>query len=204
MLEYRNRGFESANVVVVPALVGRWRRARADVRDQRRAADDHRSHPDRRQHADRSARDQARAAAAGGQAARPRGLAESQRRLGALGLFRRFRIEELSHGGPRRRTCSSPSRKPRRRPSGMAAAWRSRGGCSLAPAARPRNGSTSRRAVSSTWDAATSGGRIDPSTCIRGSALHPEPRRPGPTGLAGFGLARTRWSAPTANRGRSV
>ena len=74
-------------------------RARVDVQDHRRPADDHRPYPDHREHADRRACDQARTADRR-RASRSvsKISAESQRRLGALGLFRRFRIEELAHG----------------------------------------------------------------------------------------------------------
>ena len=74
--------------------------ARIDVQDQRRAADDHRPHPDRRKHAHRSAGDQARAAAAGGQAPRPGGCrrkpAAARARSGCSAVSA---SRSLPHGG---------------------------------------------------------------------------------------------------------
>jgi outer membrane protein assembly factor BamA len=45
-----------------------------------------------------------------GRSVRPQALSESQRRLSALGLFRRVRFAELRHGETPSATCSSRSR----------------------------------------------------------------------------------------------
>lgn len=99
LLEYRNRGFAAAAVVVLPtpALDG----ARADLKfvitEGRQTIVDHVLIIGNVRTDGRVIQRELLV-----QEGRPLGqedLIESQRRLGALGLFRRIRIEELSHGG---------------------------------------------------------------------------------------------------------
>jgi outer membrane protein insertion porin family len=97
-LEYRNRGFESVNVVVVPKLADEGRRAELTfkINEGQQTMIDHvliigNTRTDQRVIKRELLLKEGK----------PLGLediAESQRRLGALGLFRRFRIEEIAHG----------------------------------------------------------------------------------------------------------
>ena len=99
VLEYRNRGFAAANVVVVPTLTPDGTRAHLTfhVTEGPQTIVDHvliigNTRTDQRVIQRELLLQQGK----------PLGLedlVESQRRLGALGLFRRIRIEELSHGG---------------------------------------------------------------------------------------------------------
>ena len=99
VLEYRNRGFAAANVVVVPAPTPDGTRADLTfhITEGPQTIVDHvliigNTRTDQRVIQRELLLQQGK----------PLGLedlVESQRRLGALGLFRRIRIEELSHGG---------------------------------------------------------------------------------------------------------
>jgi outer membrane protein insertion porin family len=98
VLEYRNRGFESVNVVVVPALSNDGRRADLafKINEGQQTIIDHILIIGNTRTDQRVIKRELLL-----QEGKPLGLediAESQRRLGALGLFRRFRIEELAHG----------------------------------------------------------------------------------------------------------
>jgi outer membrane protein assembly complex protein YaeT len=98
LLEYRNRGFESVNVVVVPTLTADGRRAELTFRinEGQQTIVDHILVVGNTRTDERVIRRELLL-----REGKPLGLediAESQRRLGALGLFRRFRIEELGHG----------------------------------------------------------------------------------------------------------
>ena len=98
VLEYRNRGFDSANVVVVPTLSADGRRAELTFRinEGQQTIIDHILIIGNTRTDQRVIRRELLL-----EVGKPLGLedvAESQRRLGALGLFRRFRIEELAHG----------------------------------------------------------------------------------------------------------
>jgi len=97
-LEYLNRGFASANVVVTPALSADG--ARADlhfhVTEGQQTIVDHILIVGNTRTDERVIKRELLL-----QEGKPLGLEdliESQRRLGALGLFRRIRVEELSHG----------------------------------------------------------------------------------------------------------
>ncbi|MEN3339809.1 MAG: outer membrane protein insertion porin family [Acidobacteriota bacterium] len=97
-LEYRNRGFESVNAVVVPKLSADGRRAELTFRitEGPQTIIDHILIIGNTRTDQRVIKRELLL-----QEGKPLGLediAESQRRLGALGLFRRFRIEELAHG----------------------------------------------------------------------------------------------------------
>jgi outer membrane protein insertion porin family len=97
-LEYRNRGFESVNVVVVPTLSADGGRAELTFRitEGQQTIIDHILIIGNTRTDQRVIKRELLL-----QEGKPLGLediAESQRRLGALGLFRRFRIEELAHG----------------------------------------------------------------------------------------------------------
>lgn len=99
LLEYRNRGFESANIVVTPALSEDGRQAALTFRlnEGQQTIIDHILIIGNTRTDERVIKRELLL-----QEGKPLGLediAESQRRLGALGLFRRFRIEELAHGG---------------------------------------------------------------------------------------------------------
>lgn len=99
VLEYRNRGFESVNVVVVPTLSADGHRARLTfkINEGQQTIIDHILIIGNTRTDQRVIKRELLL-----QEGKPLGLediAESQRRLGALGLFRRFRIEELAHGG---------------------------------------------------------------------------------------------------------
>ncbi len=99
VLEYRNRGFESINVVVLPSLSPDGRRAALTFRinEGPQTIIDHILIAGNTRTDARVIRRELLL-----QEGQPLGLediAESQRRLGALGLFRRFRIEEIAHGG---------------------------------------------------------------------------------------------------------
>jgi outer membrane protein insertion porin family len=99
LLEYRNRGFSAATVVVLPTPTPDG--ARADLAF--RIAEGPQTIVDQvliigNVHTDQRVIQRELLLQEG----KPLGqedLIESQRRLGALGLFRRIRIEELSHGG---------------------------------------------------------------------------------------------------------
>jgi outer membrane protein insertion porin family len=98
-LEYRNRGFESVNVVVVPKLSADGTRAELTfkINEGRQTIIDHILIIGNTRTDQRVIKRELLL-----QEGKPLGLediAETQRRLGALGLFRRFRIEELAHGG---------------------------------------------------------------------------------------------------------
>ncbi|MDQ3347623.1 MAG: hypothetical protein M3545_06615, partial [Acidobacteriota bacterium] len=98
VLEYRNRGFDSVNVVVVPTLSADGRRAELTFRinEGQQTIIDHILIIGNTRTDQRVIRRELLL-----EEGKPLGLedvAESQRRLGALGLFRRFRIEELAHG----------------------------------------------------------------------------------------------------------
>lgn len=98
VLEYRNRGYESVNVVVVPTLSADGRRASLTFRinEGPQTVIDHILIIGNTRTDQRVIRRELLI-----EEGKPLGLedvAESQRRLGALGLFRRFRIEELAHG----------------------------------------------------------------------------------------------------------
>jgi outer membrane protein insertion porin family len=97
-LEYRNRGFEAVNVVVVPALSQDQRLAALTfkISEGQQTIIDHILIIGNTRTDQRVIKRELLI-----QEGKPLGLedvAESQRRLGALGLFRRFRIEELAHG----------------------------------------------------------------------------------------------------------
>lgn len=99
MLEYRNLGFESVNVVVEPALANDGRQAdlRFKITEGPQTIVDHILIVGNSRTDERVIKRELLL-----QEGKPLGLedvAESQRRLSALGLFRRFRIEELAHGG---------------------------------------------------------------------------------------------------------
>ena len=103
VLEYRNRGFESANVVVSPTLSEDGRQAALTFRvnEGQQTIIDHILIIGNTRTDDRVIKRELLL-----EEGKPLGLediAESQRRLGALGLFRRFRIEELAHGGSARK-----------------------------------------------------------------------------------------------------
>jgi outer membrane protein assembly complex protein YaeT len=99
MLEYRNRGFESVNVVVKPTLANDARQADLtfQITEGPQTIIDHILIVGNSRTDERVIKRELLL-----QEGKPLGLediAESQRRLSALGLFRRFRIEELAHGG---------------------------------------------------------------------------------------------------------
>jgi outer membrane protein insertion porin family len=99
MLEYRNRGFESVNVVVKPTLANDGRQADLAFKiiEGPQTIVDHILIVGNTRTDERVIKRELLL-----QEGKPLGLediAESQRRLSALGLFRRFRIEELAHGG---------------------------------------------------------------------------------------------------------
>ena len=98
VLDYRNRGFQSASVVVVPALSDDGRQAKLTFRvsEGQQTIIDHILIIGNTRTDQRVIKRELLL-----QEGKPLGLediAESQRRLGALGLFRRFRIEQLAHG----------------------------------------------------------------------------------------------------------
>lgn len=98
MLEYRNRGFQSVNVVAVPALSADGGRAALTftINEGQQTIIDHILIVGNTRTDERVIRRELLL-----EEGQPLGLediAESQRRLGALGLFRRFRIEEIAHG----------------------------------------------------------------------------------------------------------
>jgi outer membrane protein insertion porin family len=99
LLEYRNRGFAAANVVALPAPTPDGSRADLTFRinEGPQTIVDHvliigNARTDQRVI-------QRELLLEEGKPLGQEDLIESQRRLGALGLFRRIRIEELSHGG---------------------------------------------------------------------------------------------------------
>ena len=99
LLEYRNRGFAAATVVVVPSLSPDGTRAdlKFQITEGQQTIVDHVLITGNVQTDQRVIQRELLL-----QEGKPLGqedLIESQRRLGALGLFRRIRIEELSHGG---------------------------------------------------------------------------------------------------------
>jgi outer membrane protein insertion porin family len=99
LLEYRNRGFAAATVVVVPSLSPDGTRAdlKFQITEGQQTIVDHVLITGNVQTDQRVIQRELLL-----QQGKPLGqedLIESQRRLGALGLFRRIRIEELSHGG---------------------------------------------------------------------------------------------------------
>jgi outer membrane protein insertion porin family len=97
-LEYLNRGFASANVVVTPTLSADHTRADLHFRvtEGQQTIVDHILIVGNTRTDERVIKRELLV-----QEGKPLGLEdliESQRRLGALGLFRRIRVEELSHG----------------------------------------------------------------------------------------------------------
>lgn len=99
VLEYRNRGFESVSVIVNPTLSEDGRRATLTFRinEGPQTIVDHILIVGNTRTDERVIKRELLL-----REGKPLGLediAESQRRLGSLGLFRRFRIEELAHGG---------------------------------------------------------------------------------------------------------
>ena len=97
-LEYLNRGFASANVVVTPALSADGSSAdlRFRITEGQQTIVDHILIVGNTRTDDRVIKRELLL-----QEGKPLGLEdliESQRRLGALGLFRRIRVEEVSHG----------------------------------------------------------------------------------------------------------
>lgn len=98
LLEYRNRGFASANVVVTPVPNAEGTRADLHFRisEGQQTFVDHILIVGNTRTNERIIKQELLL-----QEGKPLGLEdliESQRRLGALGLFRRIRVEELSHG----------------------------------------------------------------------------------------------------------
>ena len=98
LLEYRNRGFASANVVVTPVPNADGTRAdlRFHITEGQQTFVDHILIIGNTRTDERVITQELLL-----QEGKPLGLEdliESQRRLGALGLFRRIRVEELSHG----------------------------------------------------------------------------------------------------------
>jgi outer membrane protein assembly complex protein YaeT len=98
LLEYRNRGFASANVVVTPVPNADGTRAdlRFRITEGQQTLVDHILIIGNTRTDERVIKQELLL-----QEGKPLGLEdliESQRRLGALGLFRRIRVEELSHG----------------------------------------------------------------------------------------------------------
>ena len=98
MLEYRNRGFASANVVVIPTPNPEGTRAdlKFRVTEGTQTIVDHVLIVGNTRTDSQVIKRELLI-----QEGRPLGLedmVESQRRLGALGLFRRIRVEEMSHG----------------------------------------------------------------------------------------------------------
>ena len=98
LLEYRNRGFASANVVVVPTPNAEGTRAdlQFHVTEGTQTIVDHVLIVGNTRTDSRIIQRELLI-----QEGKPLGLedlVESQRRLGALGLFRRIRVEEMSHG----------------------------------------------------------------------------------------------------------
>jgi outer membrane protein insertion porin family len=98
VLEYRNRGFASANVVVVPTPNADGTRAdlKFHVTEGTQTIVDHVLIVGNTRTDSRIIQRELLV-----QEGKPLGLedlVESQRRLGALGLFRRIRVEEMSHG----------------------------------------------------------------------------------------------------------
>jgi outer membrane protein insertion porin family len=98
LLEYRNRGFGSANVVVnpVPNADGTRADLRFRITEGQQTFVDHILIIGNTRTDERVIKQELLV-----QEGKPLGLEdliESQRRLGALGLFRRIRVEELSHG----------------------------------------------------------------------------------------------------------
>ena len=97
-LEYLNRGFASANVVVTPVLTADGSRAdlQFHITEGQQTIVDHILIVGNTRTDERVIKRELLL-----QEGKPLGLEdliESQRRLGALGLFRRIRVEELSHG----------------------------------------------------------------------------------------------------------
>jgi outer membrane protein insertion porin family len=98
LLEYRNRGFASANVVVTPLPTADGTRAdlRFHITEGQQTFVDHILIIGNNRTDERVIKQELLL-----EEGKPLGLEdliESQRRLGALGLFRRIRVEELSHG----------------------------------------------------------------------------------------------------------
>ncbi len=98
LLEYRNRGFASANVVVMPTPTADQSRADLKFRitEGQQTIVDHVLIVGNTRTDQRVIKRELLI-----QEGKPLGLedlVESQRRLGALGLFRRIRVEEMSHG----------------------------------------------------------------------------------------------------------
>ncbi len=98
LLEYRNRGFASANVVVTPRTTADGTRAdlQFQIAEGQQTIVDHVLIVGNTRTDQRVIKRELLI-----QEGKPLGLedvVESQRRLGALGLFRRIRVEELSHG----------------------------------------------------------------------------------------------------------
>ena len=123
---------------------------------------------------------------------------ESQRRLTALGLFRRARITELRHGGETTRDLLVTIEEAPPTTSGYGGGVE--GGRDRGRAARRRRGaarnSTSRRARSSRSAGATCSARTDRSTSSR---AWPSTRRQSATCRSSTG-----WSAPTVSRACST
>ena len=98
LLEYRNQGFASANVVITPVANAEGTRAdlRFHITEGQQTIVDHILIIGNTRTDERVIKQELLL-----QEGKPLGLEdliESQRRLGALGLFRRIRVEELSHG----------------------------------------------------------------------------------------------------------
>ena len=168
-IAYQNAGYESTTVQPQPTFSDGRHAGDPSLRDPRRAAGVRRSRADRRQRADQHGDHRARAAAEAGRPLQPAAINESQRRLAALGLFRRARITELPHGSETKRDLLVTVEESPATTVGYGGGGellrRARPGDD--PERRPSSRSSSRRAPSSSSAAATCSARTDRSTCLR-------------------------------------
>ena len=191
-LEYRNRGFESVNVVVIPKLSADGSRAELTFRinEGPQTIIDHILVIGNTRTDQRVIKRELLL-----QEGKPLGLediAESQRRLGALGLFRRFRIEELAHGSAATKDVLVTVEEAAARTfsyGGGAEATR-RLSSSVGGGLQERIDLAPRGFVDLGFR--NIGGKNRSIDLYSRLALHPETTATGSTGLAGFGFSEYR------------
>ena len=145
----------------------------------------------------------ARAAVQAGQPLGLEDLIESQRRLSALGLFRRIQISAISHGDPSLRDVLVTVEEARRRRSATAAVSRSTGVLRLSGTTTTARATStnSRRAASSRSAGATWAGENRSVNLYTRLSLRPN-SDPDRTPIASASPS-TASSAPTGSRARS-